>query len=102
MHHNNPGIVEKIQCAKAAYDAVSAASVRNMFEHCGLIGNEPPASVVQRLVHEGIRPGRRDFQWHSELVDDLFAWAGQQTGKMDIAREKMDSWGDLLASFVKQ
>jgi hypothetical protein len=97
-----PTIVEKIQCAKRAYDSVPREAVQNMFRHCGLVGAEPPEKVIQRLVHEGIRPTPRHFPMHLELIEELLLHCGKLTGKLDIARAKFAAWTVFLESLMKK
>lgn len=100
--YQEPTIVEKIQCAKRAYESVSREAVQNMFRHCGLVGDERPEQVVQRLVHEGIRPTPRHFTEHLQLVEELLLHCGQLTGKLDIARAKVAAWTIFLESLMKK
>ena len=98
----DPTIVQKIQCAKKAYEQVSAASVTNMFLHCGLLGEEDTSKVIMALVHEGVRPAGPRFEQYRDLIDDALMWAGRTTNKMDIARQRCDVWATFWESFPSQ
>jgi hypothetical protein len=65
---------KKMEILLEAYESGSEESIRNYFQRVGLLGDEPAAAVVSRLVSEGTLRARSKFQaFHKEQLEQ-FLW----------------------------
>jgi hypothetical protein len=64
----------KMKILLEAYEGGAESSIRNYFRRVGLLGDEPAAAVVARLVEEGtLKAGSRFVNYHKEQLEQ-FLW----------------------------
>lgn len=66
---------DKFWLAKSAYESISPASIRAMFERCGLVENgRDKSDVVYDLMFEGIRALGRNDSFHRNNLAEYLDW----------------------------
>jgi len=64
----------KYELMRQAYFGVPEEAVLHFFHHCGLIGNEDPESVMDRLLSEGAKIDEEYWKFHCEQIEAYESW----------------------------
>lgn len=93
---------KKMKILLEAYESGSETSIKNYFRRVGLLGNEPAADVISRLVNEGTVKARSKFlKFHKEQLEQ-FLWKCLLEDTPIIDRpERTGPFWDTLREFLK-
>jgi len=76
-------IVRRIELLHKAYYSEKEESIVKYFEKCGILGNEEPEIVINRLINEGLYPRKRFKNLHKHQLETYvdWKWGGKKTTK---------------------
>lgn len=74
-------LYRQIHLIHEAYFGVKKSSVQRYFERCGIIGNEAPSTVLDRLFFENLYPQEAHLRTHKKQLKAYiqWKWCGKKT-----------------------
>jgi hypothetical protein len=73
-HKQKMSLLDQIKAIQKAYFGEPEISIINYFQNCGILGDTPPATVLNHLTTECLYPNKKFKQLHLKHLKSYVEW----------------------------